>query len=812
MIKVESLEIQELRGIRDLTLEMNSSTFVICGPNGSGKSGVVDAIQFALTGEIGRLTGAGSGELKLKDHGPHVDKRDDPAAAVVSLRVLIPSLGTSARITRTIKNPGKPVIEPDEPDVRAVLDEIASHPELTLSRREIIKFILAEPTNRSREVQSLLKLNEIDQLRSALKTTETKLLAALSASKSQEEAAEQSLKRHLDLPELRDGDVLEVVNENREVLGLTAIEHIEATTSLSEGLQLQAKISTQGKDSALKDLDALLEVMNRGIEKGVEDEIRAASAALTKLEQEPTFFEIIRKRPFIETGLTFVDSPECPLCNREWSIAELREHLEKKLKASREAQEARELLESAGVAVGVAVRSLNAAIVPALRLPEVSRELVSEISTWYGELSSFADSVSTVEGVVGSKDRLLSRWARLNPGVAQRLGEVRNAVASRPDENIAGAARDFLVLAEERWTMLNRARRTTAESGVAAKRARLAYKTYCEVSEEALTTLYDSVESDFARYYRLLNSGDETKFKAKFEPAQGKLGLSVDFYERGMFPPAAYHSEGHQDGMGVCLYLALMKRVFGSDLCVAVLDDVVMSVDSQHRKQFCRLLKSEFPSTQFVITTHDQVWSHQMRSEGLVTAKTTVAFQGWSVDSGPVIDEVKEVWERIDEDLAKNEVPAAAARLRRHLEFVATDLANELGAKVHFRADGGYDKGELLSAVVRRQGELLGKAEKAAKSWKNEAEVKRVNDLQQERSEILTEVNGEDWVINKALHYNEWADLSREDFRPVVSVFRRLLQQFRCSRCDSWVHLSSRVNAEDLRCVCGEFRLNLRKK
>src|SRR2546429_4550729 len=27
-----------------------------------------------------------------------------------------------------------------------------------------------------------------------------------------------------------------------------------------------------------------------------------------------------------------------------------------------------------------------------------------------------------------------------------------------------------------------------------------------------------------------------------------------------LFPPGAYHSEGHQDSMGVCRYLALMKR------------------------------------------------------------------------------------------------------------------------------------------------------------------------------------------------------------------------------------------------------------
>ena len=33
--------------------------------------------------------------------------------------------------------------------------------------------------------------------------------------------------------------------------------------------------------------------------------------------------------------------------------------------------------------------------------------------------------------------------------------------------------------------------------------------------------------------------------------------------------------------MGVCLYLALMKRLFGIQFTLALLDDVVMSVDAK---------------------------------------------------------------------------------------------------------------------------------------------------------------------------------------------------------------------------------------
>ena len=50
LIQIESVTIRELRGIRELEVNPDRKNFVISGPNGSGKSGLVDAIEFALTG------------------------------------------------------------------------------------------------------------------------------------------------------------------------------------------------------------------------------------------------------------------------------------------------------------------------------------------------------------------------------------------------------------------------------------------------------------------------------------------------------------------------------------------------------------------------------------------------------------------------------------------------------------------------------------------------------------------------------------------------------------------------------------------
>ena len=114
MMKLEAVHIEEVRGIRKLDIDFQKSTFVISGPNGSGKSGVIDAVEFALTGQIGRLAGRGTGGLTISEHGPHVDKVKYPDAAFVSLRVYFPKLKKSATITRKVSTPRKPIIDPPD--------------------------------------------------------------------------------------------------------------------------------------------------------------------------------------------------------------------------------------------------------------------------------------------------------------------------------------------------------------------------------------------------------------------------------------------------------------------------------------------------------------------------------------------------------------------------------------------------------------------------------------------------------------------------------------------------------------------------
>lgn len=264
--------------------------------------------------------------------------------------------------------------------------------------------------------------------------------------------------------------------------------------------------------------------------------------------------------------------------------------------------------------------------------------------------------------------------------------------------------------------------------------------------------------------------------------------------------------------MGLCLYLALMNHLLGKNFTFAVLDDVLMSVDAGHRRQVCILLMEMFPNTQFIFTTHDEIWLRHMKSEGLIKGRSFAHFRNWTVDLGPTEWDDRDVWSEIDEYLAKNDVRAAAALLRHYLEYFAKEACGRLRAKVEFRGDAQFMLGDLLPNATSSLGDLLKKAKVAAKTWSQQDTIGRINDIETAFSEAKVKTAYENWQINAAVHFNEWADFKKEDFTPVVTAFRAFMGVFSCDKCSMYYVMPPRGEKEALRCECGALNLNLRKK
>jgi recombinational DNA repair ATPase RecF len=816
MISVESITIREFRGIRDLTLDFKGKSFGICGPNGTGKSGVVDALEFALTGNVSRLSGEGKGDISLKQHGPHVDKRNDPDKARVTVKLTIPSLSKTVTIERSLKTPAAAQVTPSDPAVLEVLRQVKAHPEIVLSRRELIRYVLATPGKRAEEVQALLHLDQVEQVRVGLQKIANSCEKQLSPLDTAVTQARENLLRALGMSELIKEKVVAAVNTQRAILGLPAFTELTQTTSLKDGMATPGPAQPQRipKAQALADIQATREAIAEITGGQTTTRVAEVTADLTALRNDPAVAATMQRETFYTTGMDLIEAEACPFCDTSWNLAELKRHVQTKIDHLKEVSRKRKAAETKIAPLIVVVRKVQAVInnlvgYAALATPpvdiEAARDYSTNCRTSVERLTVFLPLAETIT--------VLTNVPIVPQAVLDAIGELEKAVIVLPEPTKQDAAREWLTVAQERLEVWRDAVRKQKAAKEQAQRARQVSNIYATTSDTVLADIYAAVEKDFASLYGFVNRDDEDKFKAKLIPSMGKLGFDVDFYGRGFFPPGAYHSEGHQDGMGLCLYLALMRYLQGDEFTFAVLDDVLMSVDAGHRREVCTLLKREFPNTQFIMTTHDPIWLRHMRTEGLTGGRSAVQFRSWDVDHGPTRWDARDVWAEIDDHLKANDVRAAAALLRHYLEYTSAELCHRLRAPVEFRGDAQYQLGELLPAAITHMRSLHSSAKKAANSW-NQKEIIEELAARESKFAMLAETSkAEQWQLNAAVHFNSWDNLGKEDFEPVVKAFRDLLGGFTCSDCSEYLRVSpERETPQSVRCECGKTNINLRNK
>ncbi len=350
-------------------------------------------------------------------------------------------------------------------------------------------------------------------------------------------------------------------------------------------------------------------------------------------------------------------------------------------------------------------------------------------------------------------------------------------------------------------------------SKIIALRVAFLKKTYTETKDRVLDDLFQSVKQDFTAYYKLLHGEDEDGFYAELTPDGSQLNFKVDFYGRGIHHPRALHSEGHQDSMGLCLYLALNKKISEDKVKLILLDDVVMSIDSGHRRAICKLLTNCFPDQQFVITTHNRTWARQLRTDGVVKAQNMHEFKGWSVDTGPKLTQPSDIWDEIHKKLGENQIAPAAAMLREHAEFFYENVCASLMAEVRYKGDGRNDLGDFLNGAKKAFSGNLKHAKNAANSWNNQEESEKLTEINSQFGEIVQRTQIEHWGINENVHYSKWSDFSKEDFLPIVEAFQDLEGIFKCQKCQGIIILNLKgTTPSSLKCLCGNVFWNLEAK
>lgn len=150
----------------------------------------------------------------------------------------------------------------------------------------------------------------------------------------------------------------------------------------------------------------------------------------------------------------------------------------------------------------------------------------------------------------------------------------------------------------------------------------------------------------------------------------------------------------------------MWKNAFNDINEFIVLDDVISSFDSNHRKRFAELLFEKFSEFQIILLTHEEEWFRNFvkplaRNKGWLVNEIK-----WTESKGTHFQESQgDIKLRIETRLSEAEVDGLGNPIRQYLESSLKDICMNLDVKVSFRSNDVNEKrmpDELISELKSR--------------------------------------------------------------------------------------------------------------
>ncbi|MCL5056170.1 MAG: AAA family ATPase [Firmicutes bacterium] len=705
MASIESLGIKACRGVRECELPLNGKSVVLLGENGTGKSSIVDALEFFFTGKIQHLEGVQG--LDTKMHGPHV------AFEAKDLSVEVTIDPGKVRLSRSLAE-GPQIPEKLKP----YLDEAAGG-RFVLRRGRLLDFIAEQPANKYKALADLIGLDRLEDCELSFMHARDKL-------KGEAEAMQAAIEKILQAATTKMGktinleqDLLPTLNEKLKGANLDPIMDLTAYKAYKENLLKQTKTANEAQALKFKkQIDFLeqLDITPETLQKS--EEISKKIQDLIKVRERLEELSLIN---LLKAGQKVVadTAPKiCPLCEQAVDYPSLLERIRHRLtrlqelsKTASQLQTAIEFLISTTdeTAKGIAKVSKS------LDYPK-SDERKIELEKINKKLSEFIENARTVAKLETTLDVSI-----LNEQKAS-LNKVKTAIQTELKSHLSRfeiTEKDRLLLdtaslvdfVQETSTELRGKQKNLLLFQKAASFAETLYNKFSEVKKAKIKKIYEDISSDAQRFYGILHPGEKISnisLEIKNEK-RASATIKMDFYNQAGVDPRSFASEGHLDSLGICLFLAFVKK-FNKNCNLLVLDDVVTSIDAGHRIKICQLLLSEFSDRQLLITTHDELWAEELRSYqrtyGVDGKFKNLRIIRWSMEEGPVIALSKPRWEKIQEHVKNQSKQEAANQGRIYLEWILKEICLRTFAKVILKRNSDYMAADLLKPAKDRLVEL----------------------------------------------------------------------------------------------------------
>src|SRR5450759_2508011 len=595
MITIDEVDVKCLRGITSSSLALNGKWLYLLGENGTGKSSFIDAIEYLFTGNVQHLQWIQT--VSMGRHLHHVDRQVNNMSVAVRF--------SGSPLCEVSRN-GSGMLSSVPEQLKEYFDS-ASLGTFILRRDQLLRFVCSPPADRFRALDAFIGIGSLDDIELNMKRTRDELQGKTAELSRQHSGLLAKMGDELDAMVVDEAEALVQMNVLLTAAGVPAITSFTDQSAAADSLRLRAKKAALGEKEVALDLSIQAAVAALKSDLGLRAKIGAIETVRAMLStdksREKSKYVALFKSAKLLLPDELTGEISCPLCDQTTDshklLSRINGYLDDNLVWTNDAQRLR--VESTEVSELLKMQTMRLDELAVLldREPH-SAEIASDARRLGQEIQSLRQVLANVEHLDKHLDTLAfikieNQLLELSQSVLKAVKDRMDGVVLSPEDKLAKELEAKLTTVS---LYVRQMKGVDTELSAAQEEFHVAdtvYECFKSAKHSVVQGVFDRLQQSVSSWYARLHPDDEHgNVSLDVDPGQrASAKLLIDSFGQTGQDPRAYSSEGHLDSLGLVIFLAFAKEFQGA--CnLLVLDDVVSSVDTQHRQRICGLLSDEF--------------------------------------------------------------------------------------------------------------------------------------------------------------------------------------------------------------------------
>lgn len=712
--KIKKITIKGLRGVKkQIELNLNEKSILLYGDNGTGKSSITDAFEWFYYDKVRHLSNEEIGR-DGKDALRSTYLEDTEPA---SIKINFSSSTLSSEKSLNIKK-GKLVVESlnsEEQFLQYIQD--SQEENLFLRYQDLRSFIDNSKTDKLKYFSDIIGFSDVTKVKDVIKKSFNSIKS-----------------------EIKNGGYENQIQTQQATLLSNIGANIYSESQLFEKInELIKPLNTDIIVNQFSDIDLLIEKIKKPVDNKIIEKLnflQKGSDILTDLRKDISIIddqyliylkefeklfddvESLKQKIFDELLNTgkhlllqkYYSDNKCPLCLQDKNKQELLSEIEDRLKLIESSKqklttfeniqtEAKQLIENR-------IKHVDSLLSERLLNEETYIELKKSIVNIKLKLSTFISEIN-IKLLAGIRLKKINEIKLTDPDF-NCISIVNQDILLIKETLIKDNSSDIRVKVEFAKNSFNQIKQLQAELQKLNQQKdsiEIIYNAFAKKQKEGLESFLYNFSSTINEYYQFMNV-DESFKDLKIIPIEDDeelKGITIQFRfnDKEVSPLQKYFSESHLNCFGLAFFLASVNA-FNKENRFIILDDIISSFDTNHRKRFADLLFDKFSDYQIILLTHESEWYEYIKviakNKGWLLNKIN-----WNEEKGTYIEESPaDIRDRIINNIKNSIETNLGNDIRIYLEHFLKQICYNLEAKLNYLPNEINEKRmapEMLNAL-----------------------------------------------------------------------------------------------------------------